>query len=423
MYAKVNKMADKKKLKTKKVKRKQERIVGPRVSHTKGYYRFSKEFPSVTDSDGYRDNDTFVNSHIEKAMLRRRLALLFICVFVLSFCVTALCFALSNVPVAEEKKESVSFENIAETKTVNKAVYFSGAEFAASTVDSIVNECVTAGATTAVIELKDAEGYFYFKPSISSSAEALAKVVDEPGKIINELKQQGISVYASVSCFADDIYARNNKSVTAYVSIIDESGNEATSIWYGGENGSNAWLSPFSNEVCYYLTTIIGDVASLGVDGIIFENVTLPANAESENVRFSLSSGYEISAEQKIDNWLSYTVSTVNCKTAITISSQQLAADLRKEDAPLYYGANCDFIILDARPSDADKGVAINGLQYLEPERTPKEYVTALISAGIELLSKNENNIKIIPVTDSGNLLELQLSAIEEFDIATVLIK
>ena len=158
-------------------------------------------------------------------------------------------------------------------------------------------------------------------------------------------------------------------------------------------------------------------------DGIIFENTTLPVNAEKENVRFALSSGFEISAEEKIENWLSYTASTVNCKTAITVSSQQLAADLRKENTPAYYGADCDFVILDARPSDADKGVAINGLQYLEPERTPKEFITALIDAGIELLGKNETGVKIIPVIDGGNLTELQLSAVEEFNIDTVIIK
>ena len=360
-------MADKKKFKFKKIKRSKNRFVGPRVSHTKGYYRFSKEFPSVTDSEGFRDNDTFVNSRMKKVMLRRRLALLFVCVFVVSFCVTALCFAISDVPVAQEEKEPESAENVVQTKKINKTVFFSGEELVNTSVDSIVNTCLTQGATVAIIEMKDAQGYFYFKPSTSFSAEALAKVIAEPNKIVSSLKQQGITVYASVSCFADDIYARNNQSLTAYVSAVDADGNETKSIWYGGENGSNAWLSPFSNEVCYYLTTIIGDVASLGVDGIIFENTTLPVNAEKENVRFALSSGFEISAEEKIENWLSYTASTVNCKTAITVSSQQLAADLRKENTPAYYGADCDFVILDARPSDADKGVAINGLQYLEP--------------------------------------------------------
>ncbi len=416
-------MADKKKFKFKKIKRSKNRIIGPRVSHTKGYYRFSKEFPSVTDSEGFRDNDTFVNSRVKKAMLRRRLAVLFVCVFVVSFCVTALCFAISDVPVTQEEKEPESAENVAQTKKINKTVFFTGEELVNSSVDSIVNTCLTQGATVAIIEMKDAQGYFYFKPSVSFSSEALAKVIEEPRKIVSSLKQQGITVYASVSCFADDIYARNNQSLTAYVSAVDADGNETKSIWYGGENGSNAWLSPFSNEVCYYLTTVIGDVASLGVDGIIFENTTLPVNAEKENVRFALSSGFEISAEEKIANWLSYTVSTVNCKTAITVSSQQLAADLRKENAPAYYGADCDFVILDARPSDADKGVAINGLQYLEPERTPKEYIAALLGAGIDFIGKNETDVKIVPVIDGGNLTELQLSAVEEFNIDTVIIK
>ena len=55
----------------------------PQVSHTKGYYRFSKDFPSVTDSEGYRDNDLIINSPAKKTSVRRKLILLFICVFVI----------------------------------------------------------------------------------------------------------------------------------------------------------------------------------------------------------------------------------------------------------------------------------------------------------------------------------------------------
>ncbi|MBQ8209944.1 MAG: hypothetical protein IJZ35_05120 [Clostridia bacterium] len=410
-------MADKKKIKTKKSKDK--RIIGPKVSHTKGYYRFSKEFPSVTDSEGFRDNNTFVNSRAKKAAVRRRLALLFVCVFAVSFCVTALCFAISDVPVAEEKKENQTVADVPQVKSVDKIITYGGAVPADVNIESIVGECKTAGADTVIIELKDAQGHFYFKPSISVSAEAQATVVENIAQIIKELKQQGLSVYASVSCFADDIYARNNQSVTAYVTAADES----TSIWYGGENGSNAWLSPFSNEVCYYLTTVIGDVAALGVDGIVFENATVPANAESENVSFSLSQGFEISAQQKIADWLSYTVSTVSCKTAITLSSQQLIADTHSDTVPAYYTAGCDFVILDARPSDADKGVAISSLQYLEPGRTPKEYVSALLGLGFEFFGKNSIKMQIVPVIDNTNLPELQLSAAEEYEIYTVVLK
>lgn len=410
-------MAEKKKIKTKKIK--ERKVAGPRVSHTKGYYRFSKEFPSVTDSEGFRDNDTFVNSNAKKAALRRRLALLFACVFVVSFCVTALCFAISDVPVAQEDKESFTSADVPEVKFFNKIITCGGDALVASGVEKIVSECKTAGADTVIVELKDAEGHFYFKPSISVSAEAVATVVDNIGSIVDEMQQQGLSVYASVSCFADDIYARNNQSVTASVTVADDS----ESIWYGGENGSNGWLSPFSNEVCFYLTTIIGDVAALGVDGIVLENATVPVNAEIENVKFALSQDYEINVHEKTANWLSYTLSTVNCKTAITLSSQQLIADAKKENLPSYYGAACDFVILDARPSDADKGASISGLQYLEPERTPKEYVSALLELGVEIFKANEINTPLVPIIDNNSLSELQLSAVEELSIDTVILK
>lgn len=413
-------MAEKKKVKTKKIKSK--RIVGPKVSHTKGYYRFAKEFPSVTDSNGFRDNDTVVNSRAKQSLLKGRLSILFVVVFVLSFCATALCVAISKVPVAQEENEVVTVTDDSVIKTLNRIIALNGEEFASVSTDNIISECKTSGADTVIIELKDAQGHFYFKPSISVSAEAVATVIPDILNIIKEIKQQGISVYASVSCFADDIYARNNKSLTAYVTSVGDDGNESKTIWYGGENGSNAWLSPFSNEVCYYLTTIIGDVAALGVDGIIFENTTVPVSTTTENVKFAFSDEFESSVNDKIANWLSYTMSTVNCKTAVTLSSQQIVADTSGDSVPAYYNSGCDFVVLDSRPSDADKGVAISGLQYLEPERTPKEYVSALLKLASEYLKTNEIKMQIVPVIENNTLIELQLSAVEDSDINTVIL-
>ena len=60
---------------TAKKKKRTRRFLLP--SHTKGYYRFSKDFPSVTDSEGYRDNDIIVNSPAKKASVRRGLIVLF----------------------------------------------------------------------------------------------------------------------------------------------------------------------------------------------------------------------------------------------------------------------------------------------------------------------------------------------------------
>ncbi len=398
------------------------RITGPKVSHTKGYYRFSKEFPSVTDSEGYRDNDIIINSPEKRTAVRRRLAFLFVCIFVISFCATALCVSISKLPVQETNEELSTQTESVPAVTLDKVLAFSGEVLSYSNCEGIISECRSTGATAVIIDFKDAQGYFYFKPSVSLSAEALSTVAENPRTIIEQLQSEGISVYASVSCFADDIYARNNQGITAYVTSVDDLRNETQSIWYAGENGSNAWLSPFSNEVCYYLTTVIGDVAALGVDGIVFDNVALPVSAEEDNVRFALSSEYEVSVQEKIANWLSYTISTVSCDTAFTISAAQLLSDYSKEEIPAYYSSGCDYILFDVRPSDAQKGVAIDGLQYLEPEKTPGEYITAVLTAGFEFFSANEIDSKIITVLDDNSSLDIQLSAVSQFDVKSIIL-
>lgn len=386
----------------------------PQVSHTKGYYRFSKDFPSVTDSEGYRDNNVIINSPEKKASVRRRLALLFVCVFVTAFIVTAMCHTLSNLPISKTTEQTTGEANTAPMLSGYKTAKLTGDVLSYSGIESILSSFKANNINAVIIEFKDAQGYFYFMPSITISAEALSKASDNASKIINDFKSAGIEVFASVSCFADDIYARNHQDHTAYVITTPESGDysEIRSIWYGGEISSNAWLSPYSNEVLYYLNTVISDIDALGVKGIILENAILPLSAEDENVRFEFSEDYEISADEKIAQWITYTNSTVKCQTGLTVSQSQMINSAKENNVHVCFTAGCDYLILDARTSEAEKGVSIAGKQYLEPEKTPNEYTSALLTLTTDFLTANEIGCEVIPVIDDNDSAEAVISTI-----------
>lgn len=395
-------------------KRKKNKSEFPQVSHTKGYYRFSKDFPSVTDSEGYRDNNIIINSPRKKASVRRRLALLFVCVFAVAFIVTALCHTISNLPILNTAEQTTGEEKIEPMLSGYKTARLSGDVLSYSSIESILSNFKAKSINAVIIEFKDAQGYFYFKPSITTSAEALSKASDNASKIINDFRAAGIEVFASVSCFADDIYARNHQDHTAYVITAPESGNysEIRSIWYGGEISSNAWLSPYSNEVLYYLNTIMSDIDALGVKGIILKNAVLPLSAEDENVRFEFSANYDMSADEKIAQWITYTNNTVKCQTGLAVSQSQMIDSAKENNVNVCFSAGCDYIILDARTTEAKKGVSIAGKQYLEPEKTPKEYTTALLTLTAELLTANELGCEIIPVIDDNDSAEAVISTI-----------
>ena len=386
----------------------------PRVSHTKGYYRFSKDFPSVTDSEGFRDNNVIINSHAKKASVRRRLALLFVCVFVIAFTVTSLCHAVSDLPIETQTEQST--EETAQTMTLSggKMAKLTRDVLSYSSVESFMGSFRAENISAVIIEFKDAQGYFYYKPSISTSSEAISKASDNAAKIINDFKSAGIEVYASVSCFADDIYARNHQDQAAYIVTTPESGSyeEVHSIWYGGEKSTNAWLSPFSNEVLYYLNTVMSDINALGVTGIIFENAVLPFEAESENVQFSLSDGYETSAREKMAQWVAYANSAVNCKTGLAVSSAQMVSFAKDTAIDICFSSGCDFTVLDARATAAQKGVSINSKQYLDPEKTPAEYTSALLAMAADFLSANEIDGQIIPIIDDNDTADAVISAL-----------
>ena len=237
-------------------------------SHTKGYYRFSKEFPSVTDSNGYRDNDLIVNSPTKKASVRRRLIALFVCLFIVTYSMTLVCLTISKIPV-NLKNEDATGETQGPVFTGYNAVYLSGTVLSMNSAESIIGDIRYYGYDTVVIDFKDAAGNLYFDPSVNVAADALSMAAPDAKKIVEEFQNASIKVFARFCTFADDIYARVHKNEAAYTltPAEDETAEPTRSVWYNKETDSHAWLNPYSSEVQYYLRCCVQDIDAMGVDG------------------------------------------------------------------------------------------------------------------------------------------------------------
>lgn len=378
-------------------------------SHTKGYYRFSKEFPSVTDSEGYRDNELFVNSPAKKASVRRRLGILFACVFLVAYFAASVGFSISKMPV-KDLHEIATGETEKTVFSGYNAAYLGGDVLSLSSAESIIGQMRVYGVNTVVIDFKDAAGNFYFRPSINVSNEALAKASDNTSKIVKEFKDAGIAVLARFSCFADDIYARTNQNEAAFVTVSSETGDQQ-SIWYSGGDDSHAWLNPYSAEVQYYLRVTAEDVADMDVDGIIFDYAGLPVNAESENVRFQ---GQTVTdASEAMASFITILNNNyIDCKTAVIVQREVMLDAIFSGDVPSVFNSGCDFVIPDARLSLMPENTVIGTRKYAKPHLSPTEFITDYMNGVMKFASGEDYSVGIIPLLEASDTSGKQLSAL-----------
>lgn len=400
---------------TKPDKKKNNKIVAP--SHTKSYYRFSKDFPSVTDNEGFRDNAFIRNSPTKKASLRRRLIALFVCVFIATYIVMMLGFAVSHLPI--KKNNTVTPDGVQASHILSgyNAVYLTGDVLSYSSAEILISEFKMSGVDTVVIDFKDAEGNFYFKPSIGVSNDALFKASDNAASIVKQFRDADIDVFAKMSCFADDIYARNNQDTTAYVMVTPESGSseQVKTLWYNTGADSHAWLDPFSNEIMYYLRTVITDVAEMNVDGIIFDHAVLPTAAEADNAIFSGAFGQDKSTAEQMISFINTLNSTyINCVTGITVPSDIIINSISEKKLPSAAYSGCDFIMPDARLSLIPDNTILDNMQYKKPSVSPNEFITQYISSITTLLAESEevNNTGVFPILETSDSTLVQISAV-----------
>lgn len=393
---------------TAKKRKRVRRFISP--SHTKGYYRFSKEFPSVTDSEGYRDNEIFVNSPAKKASVRRRLIVLFVCVFIITYFITAVCFSISKLPV-NESDEPVTGESEKIVFSGYNAAYLTGDVLSGNSAERIISEMRVYGVNAVVIDFKDAAGNFYYKPSISVSNEALYKASDNAGEIVKQFREADIAVFARFACFADDIYARTNQNEAAFVGTSSDEGSQESTIWYSGGSDSHAWLNPYSAEVQYYLRVTAEDIADMNVDGIIFDYVELPVNAKTENVQFSDQS--ETDASQAMASFISVLNNNyIKCETAAVVPYDVMLDAIQSGNVPYAFTSGCDFVIPDARLTLMPEDTVIGTRKYAKPYLSPTEFITDYMNAILKFASGEDYSVKIIPLLEASDTSGKQLSAL-----------
>ena len=326
----------------------------PRASTVRSGYGFNRRFPESPSRDGLRLRAT------DSGLSKKAFAAILICVCVVVFaaaltaCVVAM--RISQLPVEETVTAAPAKTTAVKAMRISSSSGFSsGAE--------AVNACLADGCAAVIIELKSPDGKLGFTPSIDVSADAVEPLATDPSELAGAFRSAGIRVYAAISCFADDIYARNNIWLAGYTEAPDADDPDRTiaTLWYDQTESAHAWLSPASYEVQYYLSTIISDAAEADLDGIILENVSLPDDIPQNVVWEGEYDGDVGASALEFVNRIAdeYTTPVGVCENGVRFCRYYAEGEL-----PPLFNTSADFFAADLRSSQLPSEARFHGLTY-----------------------------------------------------------
>ena len=245
------------------------------VSRTKAYYGFFSEYPSNVDANGYRENKA------PPTKRRRRLRVVgavFVVVltFCLSFIIANSLYNYTHAPVSDGYGEDASANDGPIMVDGGMRGYYAPmADIVANPV-ALAREAKSRGADTIVTELKSADGKLAYVSSTETAAASNASGSAPAG--VNDaatlLHESGMKACAMISCFSDSLAAEYIDGAGIYTSAFDLS---PAGLWR--DASGNAWLDPFNYQAVKYLTGVVSEIAAMGYDYIILNNVCLPATS------------------------------------------------------------------------------------------------------------------------------------------------
>ena len=330
------------KLKTASAKR------APKTLRTKGYYRFSREYPGNVDPSGFRENT------VGKKTLRRRrrlTVLASVLAFCLAFVVTKTCIYTSrSAPETTAPAASVTDSR----KLAFKALHISYEDLRDLSGEALAAQVGDAKCSAAVLEMKDPGGNVMFESAETAGTDADRHIPALEEKL-KALKNAGLSTIAAVSCFSDTEAALANPDMSVRVGEADGI------VWL--DNDARAWLNPFSEDARAYVLALVSEMASLGFDSVLLDNVCFSTEAGNGSPFYAGEGLYNGTRNQILRTFISDAVQA--CAGAQVLLMGNVAAFSEESDADnVRYDGNflripAASLCLDARVSRQERQVTV----------------------------------------------------------------
>ncbi|MGN0539123.1 MAG: putative glycoside hydrolase [Candidatus Fimenecus sp.] len=234
----------------------------------KGYYKFSKKYPSRRGT-GYAIGESRKMKKRERS-LKILSVFLLIALFAVAFVGVSLYIKLSARPLPEKKPETentVTVENMGEIR----AIYLENATLGDTDGFSrFLENAKKNGFNAVMLDFKDSNGVLTYGSSlIDIPAGYEYNAVNQA--VLDRIKAEGFKVIARVYCFEDSI---SPQRLGAYV--YEDA--EKTKIWFDAPavQGGGVWLDPVNERAQNYLCSVIKEISAFGADCIYLESVQFP---------------------------------------------------------------------------------------------------------------------------------------------------
>lgn len=235
----------------------------------KGYYKFSKKYPSRRGT-GYAIGESRKMKKRERS-LKVLTAFLLIALFAVAFVGVSLYIKLSARPLPEKKPETentVTVENMGEIR----AIFLENATLGdADGFSRFLENAKKNGFNTVMLDFKDSNGVLTYGSSLID-IPAGYEYNEVNQAVLDKIKTEGFKVIARVYCFEDSI---SPQRLGAYV--YEDA--EKTKIWFDAPavQGGGVWLDPVDERAQNYLCSVIKEISAFGADCIYLESVEFPA--------------------------------------------------------------------------------------------------------------------------------------------------
>ena len=322
----------------------------PVTLRTRGYYRFTRDYPGNVDEAGFREN----RPGKKRAVLRGVLwALGLVAVFCLSFTLAKAAWLVSNEPPAvTEPTEPVNTESAA-----FQALHFSRRAVENASAASLLRSLEAAEADVAVLEVKDTEGYVYVYDTLVPALHAAGK-----------------RAAAYICCFTDPIHAWETPSLA--VRSLNANGE----VWT--DNAGAGWLNPFSAEARALLLDTVKNAAAAGFDYVVLDNVCFPADSGSATAYYAGEDEYTGTRNQVLRGFISDAVSAAGkAGTVLLTRYTSFDPDASADRAPAYgnlLDTAAGMTAADARLSRQNKNVTVGAETFADPADIPYAFTLAV---------------------------------------------
>ncbi len=350
----------------------------PVTLRTRGYYRFTRDFPGSVDEAGFRENRQSKKRAAVKGVVW---ALALLAVFCASFTLAKTAWLVSNVPPAASEP-AAPVDSRAEGF---RALHFSRESLEEATAGSVIDRLEAADAAVAVLEVKDEYGYGYVY-----------------AELIKALEARGFGTAAYISCFKDSFHTWDNAALSVR-------GGADGAPWT--DNAGAGWLNPFAPEARALLLESIRGAADEGFDYILLDNVCFPADSGSATAFYPGEDEYPGTRNQVLTAFVSDAVTAAGragtiLLTRISAFDPAAAADRAPAYGDLLHTA-AGILAVDARLSLQPKNLTVGGETFADPADLPYAFTLA---AG-EFAVNNAENGRVLLCLESGDTAEEALKA------------